>query len=102
MSQSKCDKEGSVSEAGSPLSGSGESCISVFSGLNVQNERKEKEWFPKIGGKKESQETGSSVNKSHSDAVLEKPDTEVETLSFTHHPSPLSAGRGHFPVVEES
>lgn len=91
-----------MSEAGSPLSRSGEFCILVFSGLNVHGERKEKEWFPKTGGEKESRETGSSVNKSHADAVLEKPDTGVETLSFTHLPSSLSVGGGHFPVVEEN
>lgn len=56
----------------------------------------------KTGSEKESQETGSSGNKSRSDTVLEKPGTGVETLSFTHLPSPLIAGGGHFPVVEES
>lgn len=43
-----------MSEADSPLSKSGESCVLVFSGLNVHNEWKERGWAPRKGCEGES------------------------------------------------
>ena len=51
--QNECSKEGCVSEADSPLSRSGESCILMFSALNLHNEWKER-WAPMRVAKKES------------------------------------------------
>lgn len=65
MTLSEWDKEGSVNKSNTPLSRSGESCILVFSGLNVHKEWKERREAPRMGCDKESREMVFSVNKSH-------------------------------------